>query len=152
MARVPSTARMLAAGTNIVGGVNARKAGTTVPIGAKDGSTWLNVFGSVAGAMEDRRELSPSSSFPGLHQGSSSRGYRGLRSALSSLSPRAFRFRTPQSSGQLLRHPWTRTANRLPASSAQLPRHHLPEECLVGIIPANITGKGKIDFVSRSVP
>lgn len=51
------TARMLAAGTNIVGGVNARKAGTTVTHKAKDGSDIeLNVFGSVAEAMEDRRE------------------------------------------------------------------------------------------------
>ena len=47
------TARMLAAGTNIVGGVNARKAGTTVTHKAKDGSDIeLNVFGSVAEAME----------------------------------------------------------------------------------------------------
>ena len=27
-----------------------------------------------------------------------------------------------------------------------------PEECLVGITPANITGKGKIGLVSKSVP
>ena len=47
------TARMLAAGTNIVGGVNARKAGTTVTHKAKDGSDIeLNVYGSVAEAME----------------------------------------------------------------------------------------------------
>ncbi|MFD1655618.1 succinate--CoA ligase subunit alpha, partial [Pseudonocardia alaniniphila] len=37
------TAKMLAAGTNIVGGVNARKAGTSVSIGGKD----LTVFGTV---------------------------------------------------------------------------------------------------------
>ena len=42
------TRRMLASGTNIVGGVNARKAGTTVDF---DG-TGLPVFGSVAEAME----------------------------------------------------------------------------------------------------
>lgn len=47
------TARMLAAGTNIVGGVNARKAGTTVTHKAKDGSDIeLTVFGTVAEAME----------------------------------------------------------------------------------------------------
>jgi succinyl-CoA synthetase alpha subunit len=43
------TTKMLAAGTNIVGGVNARKAGTTVSIGGKD----LTVFGTVEEAMKD---------------------------------------------------------------------------------------------------
>ena len=41
--------KMLAAGTNIVGGVNARKAGTTVSIGGKD----LPVFGTVEEAMKE---------------------------------------------------------------------------------------------------
>jgi succinyl-CoA synthetase alpha subunit len=43
------TAKMLAAGTNIVGGVNARKAGTAVTIGGRD----LTVFGTVAEAMAE---------------------------------------------------------------------------------------------------
>ncbi|MBN9108706.1 MAG: succinate--CoA ligase subunit alpha [Pseudonocardia sp.] len=41
--------KMLAAGTDIVGGVNARKAGTTVTIGGKD----LTVFGTVEEAMKE---------------------------------------------------------------------------------------------------
>jgi succinyl-CoA synthetase alpha subunit len=41
--------KMLASGTNIVGGVNARKAGTTVTIGGKD----LTVFGGVEEAMKE---------------------------------------------------------------------------------------------------
>ncbi|MFR9804305.1 succinate--CoA ligase subunit alpha [Pseudonocardia sp. RS010] len=41
--------KMLAAGTNIVGGVNARKAGTTVSIGG----TELTVFGTVEEAMKE---------------------------------------------------------------------------------------------------
>jgi succinyl-CoA synthetase alpha subunit len=40
---------MLAAGTNIVGGVNARKAGTSVTIGDRD----LTVFGTVEEAMKE---------------------------------------------------------------------------------------------------
>jgi succinyl-CoA synthetase alpha subunit len=40
---------MLAAGTNIVGGVNARKAGQTVSIGGKD----LKVFGTVEEAIKE---------------------------------------------------------------------------------------------------
>jgi succinyl-CoA synthetase alpha subunit len=43
------TTKMLAAGTNIVGGVNARKAGQTVSIGGKD----LTVFGTVEEAMKE---------------------------------------------------------------------------------------------------
>jgi succinyl-CoA synthetase alpha subunit len=41
--------KMLAAGTNIVGGVNARKAGTTVTIGGRD----LTVFGRVEEAIKE---------------------------------------------------------------------------------------------------
>jgi len=41
--------KMIAAGTNIVGGVNARKAGTSVNIGGKD----LTVFGTVEEAMKE---------------------------------------------------------------------------------------------------
>ncbi len=41
--------KMLAAGSNIVGGVNARKAGQTVTIGGKD----LTVFGTVEEAMKE---------------------------------------------------------------------------------------------------
>ncbi|MGO3135012.1 MAG: succinate--CoA ligase subunit alpha, partial [Agrococcus casei] len=48
------TARMLAAGTQIVGGVNARKAGTTVQHKDASGSdVELPVFGSVAEAMAE---------------------------------------------------------------------------------------------------
>ncbi len=43
------TAKMLAAGTDIVGGVNARKAGATVTIAGKD----LTVFGTVEEAMKE---------------------------------------------------------------------------------------------------
>jgi succinyl-CoA synthetase alpha subunit len=41
--------KMLAAGTDIVGGVNARKAGTTVTIGGRD----LTVYGTVEEAMKE---------------------------------------------------------------------------------------------------
>ena len=41
--------KMIAAGTNIVGGVNARKAGTSVTIGGKD----LSVFGTVEEAIKE---------------------------------------------------------------------------------------------------
>jgi len=43
------TTKMLAAGTNIVGGVNARKAGASLAIGGRD----LTVFGTVEEAMKE---------------------------------------------------------------------------------------------------
>jgi succinyl-CoA synthetase alpha subunit len=45
------TARMLAAGTQIVGGVNPRKAGTEVTFPTPDGERAVPVFGTVAEAM-----------------------------------------------------------------------------------------------------
>ena len=55
------TARMLAAGTQIVGGVNARKAGTTVTHKDADGNdVELPVFGGVAEAMEATGQSSSS--------------------------------------------------------------------------------------------
>jgi succinyl-CoA synthetase alpha subunit len=45
------SARMLAAGTRIVGGVNPRKAGTTVTFPTADGDLEVPVFGTVADAM-----------------------------------------------------------------------------------------------------
>ena len=44
------TARMLAAGTNIVGGVNPRKAGTSVNFERDGGEVAVPVFGTVAEA------------------------------------------------------------------------------------------------------
>ena len=58
------TALMLKAGTTIVGGVNARKAGTTVTHGDLE----LPVFGTVAEAVErDRRERLGRLRAGGLH-------------------------------------------------------------------------------------
>lgn len=45
------TTRMLAAGTQVVGGVNPRKAGTSVTFPTPDGETEVPVFGTVAEAM-----------------------------------------------------------------------------------------------------
>ncbi|XBH20569.1 succinate--CoA ligase subunit alpha [Jonesiaceae bacterium BS-20] len=45
------TTRMLASGTNIVGGVNPRKAGTTVTFPKGDGNVDVAVYGSVAESM-----------------------------------------------------------------------------------------------------
>src|SRR5690625_944675 len=47
------TTRMLASGTNIVGGVNPRKAGTTVDFEVDGESRTIPVFGTVAEAMAE---------------------------------------------------------------------------------------------------
>jgi succinyl-CoA synthetase alpha subunit len=47
------TTRMLASGTDVVGGVNPRKAGTSVTFGRDGGTVDIPVFGSVAEAMEE---------------------------------------------------------------------------------------------------
>lgn len=47
------TTRMLASGTNVVGGVNPRKAGTSVTFPQGDGSVDIPVFGSVADAVAE---------------------------------------------------------------------------------------------------
>lgn len=57
------TSRMLAAGTQVVGGVNARKAGTTVLHNDAAGNpVELPVFASVAEAMAQTGRMSPSPS------------------------------------------------------------------------------------------
>src|SRR5699024_11104166 len=47
------TARMLESGTNIVGGVNPRKAGTAVDVEISDEKRSIPVYGTVAGAMAE---------------------------------------------------------------------------------------------------
>ena len=69
--------KMLAAGTNIVGGVNARKAGTSVSIGGRE----LAVFGSVEEAMKETgADVSVVFVPPGVRQGRGDRGHRRRRS------------------------------------------------------------------------
>ena len=116
------TARMLAAGTNIVGGVNARKAGTTVTHKAKDGSDIeLNVFGIEAkiGLVVVITE--------GVPVQDSAEFWAAAKASVDENGKQITRIIGPNCPGIIS-----------------------PEECLVGIIPANITGKGKIGLVSKS--
>ena len=137
------TRRMLASGTNIVGGVNARKAGTTVDF---DG-TELPVFGSVAEAMEqDRRRRVGAVRAAGVHQGRDHRGdrrrdragrgdHRGCPGARLRRSPG----RTPSPTG-----------NKTRIIGPNCPGIISPGKSNAGIIPANITGPGRVGLVSKS--
>ena len=86
------TRRMLASGAAVVGGVNARKAGTKVDF---DG-TVLPVFGTVAEAMaETGADVTVGFVPPRVHEGLGDRGDRRRRSRSPSSSPRASRCTTP---------------------------------------------------------
>ena len=146
------TARMLAAGTNIVGGVNARKAGTTVTHKAKDGSDIeLTVFGTVAEAME-KTGANVSIVFvpPAFTKAAVLEAIEakiGLVVVITEGVP-------VQDSAEF----WVAAKASVDENGKQItriigpncPGIISPEECLVGIIPANITGKGKIGLVSKS--
>ena len=113
------TARMLAAGTNIVGGVNARKAGTTVTHKAKDGSDIeLNVFGSVAEAMEKTGANVSIVFVPPAFTKAAVLEAIEAKIGLVVVITEGVPVQDSAEFWQLLRHPWTRTASRSPASSA----------------------------------
>ena len=114
------TTLMVEAGSNIVGGVNARKAGTSVELGGKD----LPVFGSVEEAMKETgADVSVVFVPPGLHQGRLHRGHRrGHRPARGDHRGRAGAgqrrgVRLPRGAKQPRGHPDDRS---------ELPRHHHP--------------------------
>ena len=143
------TARMLAAGPNVVGGVNARKAGTTVTHNDKDGNdVELPVFGyRRRGDGSHRRRRLGRVRAAGIHQGCCDRGHRRRASACSSSSPRAFPSRTRPSSGLT---PRPRVASD-PHHRTELPRHHHRRaRRSLASLPPTSPGKGPIGLVSKS--
>ena len=132
------TARMLASGTNIVGGVNARKAGTTVDLRRR--GRRMPVFGTVAEAMEqDRGERLGALRAAGVRQGRHHRGDRRRHRAGRGDHRGHPGARLRGSSG---RTPWP-PATR-PGSSGRTARaSSAPGKSQAGIIPANITGPGR---------
>ncbi len=141
------TALMLKAGTNIVGGVNARKAGTTVEHTAKDGSALeLPVFGSVAEAMaETGADVSVAFVPPAFAKDAAIEAI-GARIPLLVIitegipvQDSADIWATAQASG-----------NGTRIIGPNCPGIITPDESLAGITPATITGKGPIGLVSKS--
>ncbi|MFV0285950.1 MAG: succinate--CoA ligase subunit alpha [Demequina sp.] len=134
------TARMLASGTNIVGGVNPRKAGTSVDF---DG-TEIPVFGSVADAMEatgaDVTVLFVPPAFTKAAVIEAVDAGIGLAVIITEGVPVADTaefFAYAHSKGVRLIGP-------------NCPGLITPGESNVGITPANITGPGRIGLVSKS--
>ena len=141
------TARMLAAGTQIVGGVNARKAGTTVSHKDKDGNDIeLPVFGSVKEAMEatgaDTTILFVPPPFT----------KDAIIEAVDAEIPLAVVI-TEGAPVQDTATAWNYNlakGNKTRIIGPNCPGIITPGESLVGITPANITGKGPVGLVSKS--
>ncbi|WP_293851616.1 succinate--CoA ligase subunit alpha [uncultured Brevibacterium sp.] len=141
------TARMLAAGTQILGGVNARKAGTTVSHKDKDGNdVELPVFASVEEAMQETGAdvsvafvppaFSKDAAFEAIDAGI------GLLVIITEGIP-------VQDAAEIWAHASAK-GNKTRIIGPNCPGIISPEQSLAGIIPANITKRGKIGLVSKS--
>ena len=146
------TARMLAYGTNIVGGVNARKAGTTVTHTHTEGNeVELDVFGSVSEAVE-KTGANVSIVFvpPAFTKDA-------VIEAIDAEVPLVVVITEGvpvQDSAEF----WAHAKSKTDANGKQItriigpncPGIISPEQSNVGITPGNITGKGKLGLVSKS--
>ncbi|HET7414213.1 MAG TPA: succinate--CoA ligase subunit alpha [Arthrobacter sp.] len=141
------TALMLKAGSRIVGGVNARKAGTTVTHGDKE----LPVYGKVAEAMEETgANVSVVFVPPAFTKDAVEEAIEagiGLVVVITEGVP-------VQDTAEF----WALAQSKVDADGNQVtriigpncPGIITPEESLAGITPANITGKGPVGLVSKS--
>ena len=145
------TALMLKAGTQVVGGVNARKAGTTVSHTAKDGSAVeLPVFGSVAEAMKETgADVSIAFVPPPFAKDA-------IIEAIDAEIPLLVVI-TEGIPVQDTAYAWAYNLEKGGAKGPAIriigpncPGIITPGEALVGITPANITGKGPVGLVSKS--
>ncbi|GAA4197943.1 succinate--CoA ligase subunit alpha [Microbacterium oryzae] len=141
------TALMLKAGTNVVGGVNARKAGTTVTHQDKDGNdVELPVFGSVAEAIEKTgADVSIAFVPPAFTKDAMVEAIDaeiGLLVVITEGVPVG-------DSAEAWAYAIEK-GNKTRIIGPNCPGIITPGEALVGITPANITGKGPIGLVSKS--
>jgi succinyl-CoA synthetase alpha subunit len=136
------TALMLKAGTDVVGGVNARKAGTTVTHGDLE----LPVFGTVAEAM-DKTGANASVVFVPA---------RFTKDAVVEAIDAEIPLLVVITEGVPVQDTaefWAytrRRGNRTRIIGPNCPGIITPGEALAGITPANITGPGPIGLVSKS--
>jgi len=141
------TALMLKAGTQVVGGVNARKAGTTVSHVAADGSpVELPVFASVAEAMAATgADVSIAFVPPAFTKDA-------MVEAIDAEIP-LFVVITEGVPVQDTAEAWAHAKAKGGTTriiGPNCPGIITPDESLVGITPATITGKGPIGLVSKS--
>ncbi|WBL19083.1 MULTISPECIES: succinate--CoA ligase subunit alpha [Citricoccus] len=146
------TALMLKAGTNIVGGVNARKAGTTVTHTHSEGyEVDLPVFGSVAEAMEKTgADVSVAFVPPKFAKDAAVEAIEAgipLLVVITEGIPvqdTAEFYALAESKTDADGNPTTRVIG------PNCPGVITPGQALAGITPANITGSGPIGLVSKS--
>ncbi|MFW2513047.1 succinate--CoA ligase subunit alpha [Demequina sp. SO4-13] len=138
------TARMLASGTQIVGGVNPRKAGTTVDFEIEGDSRSIPVFGSVADAIaETGADVTVLFVPPAFTKSAVVEAVdAGIRLAVIitegvPVADTAEFFAYAQSKGTQLIGP-------------NCPGLITPGQSNVGITPSNITGSGRVGLVSKS--
>ncbi|KAA9084962.1 succinate--CoA ligase subunit alpha [Microbacterium radiodurans] len=141
------TALMLKAGTDIVGGVNARKAGTTVTHTDADGNdVELPVFGSVAEAIEKTgADVSVAFVPPAFTKDA-------MVEAIDAEIPLLVVITEGVPVGESA-EAWAYAkskGNKTRIIGPNCPGIITPGEALAGITPANITGKGPIGLVSKS--
>ena len=136
------TALMLKAGTQIVGGVNARKAGTTVT----HGDVELPVFGTVAEAIaKTGADVSIAFVPPAFTKDAVIEAIDaeiGLLVIITEGVP-------VQDSAEFWAYAQEK-GNKTRIIGPNCPGIITPGEALVGITPANITGKGPVGLVSKS--
>jgi succinyl-CoA synthetase alpha subunit len=141
------TALMLKAGTNVVGGVNARKAGTTVTHDKPGaGEVELPVFGSVAEAIEkEGANVSVAFVPPKFTKDA-------MIEAIDAEIPLLVVITEGVPVGDAA-EAWAYAkskGNKTRIIGPNCPGIITPGEALAGITPANITGKGPIGLVSKS--
>ncbi len=141
------TALMLKAGTQVVGGVNARKAGTTVlHKDAAGADVELPVFGSVAEAMEKTGADVSIAFVPAAYTKDA------MVEAIDAEIPLLVVITEGVPVGDTA-EAWAYAkskGNKTRIIGPNCPGIITPGESLVGITPANITGKGPIGLVSKS--
>ena len=136
------TALMLKAGTQVVGGVNARKAGTTVLHGGVE----LPVFGTVAEAMEKTgADVSIAFVPPAFTKNAVIEAIDAEIPLLVIITEGV----PVQDSAEFWAYAQEK-GNKTRIIGPNCPGIITPGEALVGITPANITGKGPIGLVSKS--
>ncbi|WP_298944664.1 succinate--CoA ligase subunit alpha [uncultured Microbacterium sp.] len=141
------TALMLKAGTQVVGGVNARKAGTTVAHTDKDGNAIdLPVFASVAEAIAATgADVSIAFVPPAFTKDA-------MIEAIDTEIPLLVVITEGVPVGDTA-EAWAYAqskGNKTRIIGPNCPGIITPGEALVGITPANITGKGPVGLVSKS--
>ena len=141
------TALMLKAGTQVVGGVNARKAGTTVSHTAVDGSpVELPVYASVAEAVQQTGADTSIVFVPPAF------AKDAMIEAIDAEIPLLVVITEGipvQDTAEAWAHAKAK-GNRTRIIGPNCPGIITPGESLVGITPATITGKGPIGLVSKS--